>query len=169
MAALDQVSREHEEYRLRLEAEKEVRLAGIDVHRQVAEAQATAMAAGLESADISIVGGDGAFFDRMVNSIGMGKAVDGFVGSSDTVQTLGGNWLSGGNGNGNGGNFTEDIKRILADADTEDIKNLTVSALLLKLIAAGGQDGGKLDSLLSTARSLGLDQLPVTAIAPVKH
>jgi uncharacterized membrane protein YqiK len=171
MAALDQVSREHEEYRLRLEAEKEVRLAGIDVHRQVAEAQATAMAAGLESADISIVGGDGAFFDRMVNSIGMGKAVDGFVNSSDTVQTLGGGWLSGGShGNGNGsGNFTEDIKRLLADTGTEDIKNLTVSALLLKLIASGGQDGGKLDSLLSTARSLGLDQLPVTAIAPTKQ
>ncbi|MBQ1084321.1 MULTISPECIES: flotillin family protein [unclassified Nocardiopsis] len=163
MAALDQVSREHEEYRLRLDAEKEVRLAGIDVQRQVAEAQATAMAAGLESADISIVGGDGAFFDRMVNSIGMGKAVDGFVGSSDTVQALGSGWLSG------EGNFADDVKRVLAEADSEDVKNLTVSALLLKLIAAGGPETGKLDNLLTTARSLGLDQLPVNALAPVKQ
>ncbi|HJE59734.1 MAG TPA: flotillin family protein [Nocardiopsis listeri] len=163
MAALDEVSRDHEEYRLRLEAEKEVRLAGIDVHRQVAEAQATAMAAGLESADINIVGGDGAFFDRMVNSIGMGKAVDGFVNGSETVQALGNGWLN------NEGNFAEDIKRILADVDTEDVKNLTVSALLLKLISAGGPDSGKLDRLLGTARSMGLDQLPVNALAPVKQ
>lgn len=163
MAALDQVSREHEEYRLRLDAEKEVRLAGIDVHRQVAEAQATAMAAGLESADINIVGGDGAFFDRMVNSIGMGKAVDGFVDNSNTVQELGNGWLNG------EGTFAEDMKKVLSEVDTEDIKNLTVSALLLKLIGAGGPNANKLGSLLNTARSMGLDQLPVNALAPVKQ
>ena len=58
MAALDDASRGHEEYRLRLEAEKEIRLAGLDVQRQVAEAQATVLATGLEKADIDIVGGD---------------------------------------------------------------------------------------------------------------
>ena len=58
MAALDDASRGHEEYRLRLEAEKEIRLAGINVQRQVAEAQAKVLAAGLEKADIDIVGGD---------------------------------------------------------------------------------------------------------------
>jgi uncharacterized membrane protein YqiK len=159
MAALDQVSREHEEYRLRLEAEKEIRLAGIDVHRQVAEAQATVLATGLENADINIVGGDGAFFDRMVNSIGLGKAVDGFVGSSQTVQALGGNWLNG------EGDFAADMRRVLSSVDTEDVKNLTVSALLLKLISAGGPQADKLDGLLGTARSLGLDQLPASALA----
>ncbi len=160
MAALDQVSREHEEYRLRLEAEKEVRLAGIDVHRQVAEAQATVLATGLENADINIVGGDGAFFDRMVNSIGLGKAVDGFVGSSETMQALGGSWLNG------EGDFVRDIKKVVSSLDTEDVKNLTVSALLLQLINGGQGDNGKLNGLLSTARSMGLDQLPVTALAP---
>ncbi|WP_306369021.1 SPFH domain-containing protein [Nocardiopsis sp. CC223A] len=160
MAALDQVSREHEEYRLRLEAEKEVRLAGIDVHRQVAEAQATVLATGLENADINIVGGDGVFFDRMVNSIGLGKAVDGFVGSSETMQTLGGSWLNG------EGDFVRDIKKVVASLDTEDVKNLTVSALLLKLINGGQGDSGRLNGLLTTARSMGLDQLPVTALAP---
>ena len=40
----------------------------------------------LETADIDIVGGDGAFLDRMVNSIGMGKAVDEFVDESDVVS-----------------------------------------------------------------------------------
>ncbi|WP_116246375.1 flotillin family protein [Nocardiopsis sp. FIRDI 009] len=163
MAALDQVSREHEEYRLRLEAEKEVRLAGIDVHRQVAEAQATVLASGLESADINIVGGDGAFFDRMVNSIGLGKAVDGFVGSSDTVQALGGGLLNGETDLG------AELGRFLSSVGTEDVRNLTVSALLLKLIGAGGPQADKLDQLLDKARELGVDTLPVTALAPVKQ
>ena len=39
MAALDEASRTHEEYRLRLAAEKDIRLAGLDVQRQVAEAR----------------------------------------------------------------------------------------------------------------------------------
>ncbi|WP_150240374.1 flotillin family protein [Nocardiopsis quinghaiensis] len=163
MSALDQVSREHEEYRLRLEADKEVRLAGIDVQRQVAEAQATVLATGLESADINIVGGDGAFFDRMVNSIGLGKAVDGFVGSSQTVRAMGGGWLNG------EGDFAGDMRRVLASVDTDDVKNLTVSALLLKLIGAGGPQADKLDGLLGTARSLGVDQLPATALAHAKQ
>ncbi|MCY9786288.1 flotillin family protein [Nocardiopsis sp. EMB25] len=163
MAALDQVSREHEEYRLRLEAEKEVRLAGIDVHRQVAEAQATVMAAGLESADINIVGGDGAFFDRMVNSIGLGKAVDGFVGNSETVQALGNGFLNG------EADLSDELGRLLSSIGTEDVKNLTVSALLLQLISAGGPQADKLDQLLGKARELGVDTLPVTALAPVKQ
>ncbi len=79
MAALDEASRGHEEYRLRLEAEKDVRLAGLDVQRQVAEAQATVLATGLENADIHIVGGDSVFFDRLVSSISLGKGVDGFM------------------------------------------------------------------------------------------
>nr|WP_221442260.1 SPFH domain-containing protein [Nocardiopsis algeriensis] len=156
MAALDEVSREHEEYRLRLEAEKEVRLAGIDVHRQVAEAQATVLATGLESADINIVGGDGAFFDRMVNSIGMGKAVDGFVANSESVRSLGESLLDGG---------TDSVLgRALAAAGSEDVKNLTLSALLMKLIGAGGPDAAKLDQLLASARKLGVDSMPLSAL-----
>ncbi|MFW5420697.1 flotillin family protein [Nocardiopsis sp. CNT-189] len=159
MAALDQVSREHEEYRLRLEAEKEVRLAGIDVHRQVAEAQATVLATGLENADINIVGGDGMFFDRMVNSIGLGKAVDGFVGNSEVAQNLAGPWLSG------EADFTADMSRLLGSVDTADLKNLTVSALLVKLIRGGSPESDKLQRLLETARELGVADHSVAALA----
>ena len=163
MAALDQVSREHEEYRLRLEAEKEVRLAGINVQREVAEAQATVLATGLENADINIVGGDGAFFDRMVGAIGLGKSVDGFVNNSSTVQALGSGWLNG------DGDFGGDLRKVLSSVDSEDVKNLTVSALLLKLIGTGGPQADKLNGLLGTARSLGVDHLPAAALANSKQ
>ncbi|MFD0199415.1 MULTISPECIES: SPFH domain-containing protein [Saccharothrix] len=159
MAALDSATREHEEYRLRLEADKEVRLAGIDVQRQVAESQALVLAAGLEKADIDIVGGDSMFFDRIVGAITMGKQVDGFVGHSDVAQTLAGPWLDG------SASFTDDIGRLLGSISTGDVKNLTVSALLLKLINSGGPDEGKLRELLAAAQRLGVAERPVASLS----
>ncbi|MFE0601570.1 flotillin family protein [Streptomyces sp. NPDC058892] len=157
MAALDEASRGHEEYRLRLEAEKEVRLAGLDMQRQVAEAQATVLATGLESADISIVGGEAAFFDRIVGAMSMGRAVDGFMEHSQTARTLAGPWLDGA-----ASSFTEDLTKMLGSLSTSDVQNLTVSALLMKLMPAGS---GQLDELLARARQLGLADLPVSGLA----
>ncbi|WP_309109696.1 SPFH domain-containing protein [Saccharothrix sp.] len=159
MAALDEVTREHEEYRLRLETEKEIRLAGIDVQRQIAESQAMVLAAGLEKADIDIVGGETMFFDRVVGAVTAGKSVDGFVEHSDVAKTLGASWLNGKS------DFTQDIGRVLGSFGTEDLKNVTVSALLLKLINSGGPDAPAMRELLATAQRLGVAERPVAALA----
>jgi hypothetical protein len=108
MAALDEASRGHEEYRLRLAAEKDVRLAGLETQRQIAEAQASVLAKGLEKADVQIVGGDDVFFDRLLGAVTAGRSIDSFVASSDTVRTLGAEWLDG------SGSFTEDATKVLA-------------------------------------------------------
>lgn len=134
MAALDEASRTHEEYRLRLEAEKEIRLAGLDVQRQVAEAQATVLATGLENADISIVGGESVFLDRLVQSIALGKSVDGFLDHSRTARSLAGPWLNG------EGSFTEDLTKVLGSLSSADVQNLSVSALLAKVMKSGVLD-----------------------------
>ncbi|WP_030542437.1 SPFH domain-containing protein [Streptomyces albus] len=162
MAALDAASREHEEYRLRLEAEKDIRLAGLETQRQVAEAQATVLATGLESADISIVGGESAFFDRIAGAVTLGKSVDGFVANSGTARALAGPWLNG------EASFTEDLTRVLGSVGSADVRDLTVSALLMKLMKAGGGEGaraGGLRELLDTAERLGLADLPVAGPA----
>ncbi|MFI6699190.1 flotillin family protein [Streptomyces sp. NPDC050509] len=166
MAALDDASRTHEEYRLRLAADKEIRLAGLDVQRQVAEAQATILATGLESADINIVGGDSVFFDRLVSSISLGKSVDGFVQHSETARALGKPWLDG------TASFPEDLTRILGSVSTADVQNLTVSALLMKLMKSGGNgngngygvQAGQLQQLLEHAERLGLSDTPLSAL-----
>ncbi|MEV4786220.1 flotillin family protein [Streptomyces tuirus] len=158
MAALDDASRGHEEYRLRVQADKEIRLAGLDVQRQVAEAQATVLATGLESADISIVGGESVFFDRLMSSIALGKGVDGFVQHSETAQALARPWLDGTS------SFTDDLGRILGSISTADVQNLTVSALLMKLMKTGGADSGQLKQLLDRAGELGLADKPLTAL-----
>ncbi|RMI91634.1 hypothetical protein BIU87_01095 [Streptomyces sp. ZS0098] len=158
MAALDEASRGHEEYRLRLEAEKDVRLAGLDVQRQVAEAQATVLATGLENADINIVGGDSVFFDRLVSSIALGKGVDGFVKNSETAQALAGPWLDG------SASFTDDLSRMLGSVSTSDVQNLTVSALLMKLMKQGGDNTGQFKQLLDKAGELGLADTPLAVL-----
>nr|BFE67180.1 hypothetical protein GCM10020092_004810 [Actinoplanes digitatis] len=95
MGALDDVTREHEEYRIRLEMEKEIRLASINVHKEIAESQAMVVAAGLEKANIDIVGGDSVFFDKLLGSITMGKSLDGFIDHSTVAQGLGARYLNG--------------------------------------------------------------------------
>ncbi|MFF7980146.1 SPFH domain-containing protein [Streptomyces sp. NPDC007901] len=158
MAALDDASRGHEEYRLRLEAEKAVRLAGLDAQRQIAEAQATVLATGLENADIDIVGGESVFFDRLVSAISLGKSVDGFVQNSDTAQALAGPWLDG------SASFPDDLGRALGSVSTAGIRDLTVSALLTKLMTSGAANSGQLQQLLDRAGELGLADTSLAAL-----
>ncbi|MEW1831188.1 flotillin family protein [Streptomyces sp. NPDC088196] len=158
MAALDDASRGHEEYRLRLQAEKEIRLAGFDVQRQVAEAQATVLATGLENADIDIVGGDSVFFDRLISSISFGRSVDGFVSNSQTAQALARPWLDGTS------NIADDLGRVLGSVSTSDVQNLTVSALLMKLMTSDTANAGRLRQLLDRAGELGLADTPLAAL-----
>lgn len=161
LAALDEASRAHEEYRLRLEADKEIHLRRIDVQAQVAESQAGVIAAGLAKANIDIVGGDTMFFDKVVGSISAGKAIDGFVEHSSVTRTLAEPYLNG------TASLPADLGALLGGVRTEDLKNITVSALLMQLIQNGGPEA-KLTELLETARRLGVAESSVAAIAAVK-
>jgi hypothetical protein len=162
MAALDEASRAHEEYRLRLEADTEVRLKQIDVTRQVAESQASVLAAGLAKANIDIVGGETMFFDKVVGSITAAKTVDGFMEHSEVAGSLAAPYLNG------SASLIEDLRGVVGGVSTEDLKNLTVSALLLRLIQRGGPESGPLGELLDTARRLGVADQPVAALAAAK-
>ncbi|MEL7058754.1 MAG: flotillin family protein [Acidobacteriota bacterium] len=154
MAALDERSREHEEYRLRLEVEKEVDLRSIEVRQAIAEAQAHLVAQGLEHATIDIVGGESIFFDRLVNAISAGKATDALVTKSDTSQKLLKDYLSG------DASFAADVKDVLSNPafGSRDVANLSLAAFLHGLIGrTSGEERDKLQRLLETARRLDLD------------
>ncbi|GLY85890.1 flotillin family protein [Actinoallomurus iriomotensis] len=161
MAAMDDATRGHEEYRLRLEAEKEIRLAGLDVQREVAGEQATVLASALEKADIDIVGGESTFFDKVVGAIGVGKSMDGFVEHSGVARGLAGPWLNGDR------SFPEDLTRLLGSVSTDDVKNLTLSALLMQRIRGGGSDGAKAQELLDHAERLGVADAAVSSVAVI--
>ena len=88
MKELDGATREHEEFRLRLETERSLGMESIKARLEVEQAKAQILGEALKSAKIDIVGGDGQFLDRLVNSVGMGKAVDSFIAESTTAQAV---------------------------------------------------------------------------------
>ncbi len=88
MKELDTASREHEEFRLRIENERLLGVESIKARLEVEQAKARILGSALENAKIDIVGGDGQFLDRIVNSIGLGKSIDSLVSESETAQAL---------------------------------------------------------------------------------
>ncbi|MEU7257545.1 flotillin family protein [Streptomyces rimosus] len=160
MAALDAASREHEEYRLRVAADKEVRLAGLDAQRQIAEVQAKVLATGLENAKIDIVGGDSVFFDRLAGSIGAAKGLDALVERSETVRTAAGPWLD-----KNGSTFTKDLTTMLGGLGAAGLRDLTLAGALTKLIDRGGPQSGRLQNLLDAAHANGLADTRIGEVA----
>lgn len=160
MAALTDATRSHEEYRLRLDAEKEIRLAGVNAQFKIAEAQASVVSAGLSKANIDIVGGDTVFFDRLMTSIGMGKAVDGFVENSDVTRALAGPYLDG------SASLPADLGRAIGSIDTAGVRDLSLSALLMKMINEGGPDADRLRGLLSEPQAA-TTEVPVAALDTV--
>jgi uncharacterized membrane protein YqiK len=134
MAALDGASREHEEFRLRLEQDTKVRLAGIEVQQKIAEAQALVLSSALENANIDIVGGDSQFFDKLVGAVSMGKSIDKFIDHSAVARSLAGPWLDG------SANPVEDLTKLLGSVNSGDVSNAAVSALLLQQMRANGSE-----------------------------
>ena len=88
MKALDEASREHEEFRLRLDKEKIIELETIHAKRDMAAASAQILAQAFTNAKFNIVGGDGAFFDRFVKAVSVGQSIDGIMDSSDNVKSM---------------------------------------------------------------------------------
>ena len=88
MKALDSVSREHEEFRLRLEQQKVIALESIRAKRDVAGVQAEVLRSAFEHAKINIVGGDGAFFERFIRAVTVGQSIDGAVDQSEVLKSL---------------------------------------------------------------------------------
>ncbi|MBA3549487.1 MAG: hypothetical protein H0T76_23680 [Nannocystis sp.] len=154
MKEMEGTPREHEEFRLDLERQKEVQLASIAANQVIAEQQAKVMAVALEHAKIDIVGGDGAFFDRFINAVGTAKTIDGTVEHSETLKKLLGEYLNGTK------SLPGDLKEVLARpaVSADSVQKLTVSALLGDLmLSSDGAIKRKLGALLDKARELGLE------------
>lgn len=95
MQKMEGAAREHEEFRMRIEHEETVRLAAIAMQERLAAEQAKVMGTAFASADIKIMGGDGAFLDKFVQAASVGSAVDGFMQNSNAAQGLLMPYLSG--------------------------------------------------------------------------
>lgn len=157
MKLFDGVGREHEEFKLKLNKEKEVELSAIDVQRQIAEAQAEMVGEALKSANIDIVGGDNKFFESIVGSVTAGKQVDRLVGESKVLTDVKETFF-----NGDPEQFRKELQKYvdMFGISSNDLKNLSIAGLIGQMMTQTNDDSiiGKLDSLLTAARSTGVAQ-----------
>ena len=151
--AREGTAREHEEFRLRLENERVIRMQGLEIQAKIAAEQSRVLGEAFKNAKIDIVGGDGQFFDRFVNAVSLGKSIDAVVQKSDTASAVVEEYLNGGR------SLPADLKDVLTRpaVDAGELKDLSVAALLAKLAGArGGADKKKLEALVAKAEELGL-------------
>lgn len=127
MRELEGVGQEHEEFVRKLEADTKVRLASVDAQVGIANAQADAMKAGLESADIDIVGGSDIFVDRVIGAIGAGKAVDAFVDKSVVGETALAPYLEGDQ------DLVAKLTEAIGGLGPEGLRDLSVADLLRRI------------------------------------
>ncbi|MBR90872.1 MAG: flotillin [Verrucomicrobiales bacterium] len=144
----NRASQDHEEFRLQLDKDKAVDLAGINVQKDIAEAQARVVGEALKSANIDIVGGENDFFEKVVRSVSHGKSVDRLVNNSQTITDVKNTFF-----NGDPDYFKTQLRGWIKDlgVSSEDVKNLTISALLTKLISQADDSG--LKSVIRQAQS----------------
>jgi hypothetical protein len=128
MKLLQGATREHEEFRLRLQKERDVELASIHVRKDIAEAQSKVLSETMGHAKINIVGGDGQFFERFIKAISVGQSVDGALDQSETLRKAFAGYLNGDK------DLAADLKEILSKPGlTSDAQNLAMAALLHRM------------------------------------
>ncbi|MBU2710556.1 flotillin family protein [Zooshikella harenae] len=88
MGEISDVAREHEEFRMKLDTKHVENMSSIAANKDIAHEQAKVLAEALKQANIDIVSGDGQYFDRFASALSVGKAIDGAVDKSVTLQSI---------------------------------------------------------------------------------
>ena len=147
MKQLDSVGKEHEEFKLKLEKEKDVEIAAINAQRGIAESQAGVMGEALRAARIDIVGGDGEFFEQITNAVKGGKAIDRFVYNSRVATDIKDTFFD-----GNADYFRDQLGELMKqfNIDADSVKDLSIAALIAKMMGLAKTDDvrSQLTSLL---------------------
>jgi uncharacterized membrane protein YqiK len=166
MRKLDGVGKEHEEFKLRLEKDKAIELAQINIQKDIAASQAEVISEALKSAKIDIVGGETMFFDQIVGSITKGKQVDRLVSNSEVLNTVKDTFF---HVNGNGHvDFRDNLQQFINQfgMTSDDVRNLSVSAILLKMMQSSADEStlNTLKQLTSTATAMGIADKPYISL-----
>jgi uncharacterized membrane protein YqiK len=162
MKKLDGVGKEHEEFKLNLDMQKEVELAKIGIQKEIADAQAEVITQALKSAKIDIVGGETMFFEKIMGSITQGKAVDRLIDNSGALTDIKDTFF-----NGDPDYFRQQLKDFLSQFtfSAEDLKNLTISALITKVMGSADESSKKtLKELFNMVQEAGLGDKTAAAL-----
>lgn len=156
MKKLDAVGKEHEEFKILVRKDLDIALAQINIQKDIATAQAEVLGTALQNANIDIVGGETMFFQNIVNQISNAKGFDRLINESEHATDIKQALLGDGTDKGN---LMERIKSMAEkyNVSTNDLKNLTISAILLKMQHQSSQDDKPfIENLMNMANSFGL-------------
>ena len=163
MKLFDGVGREHEEFKLNLNKDKDIEIAAIEAQQHIADAQSRIVGEALKTARIDIVGGETQFFDKIVDSIKSGKAVDRYVNNSAVLTDIKETFFD-----GDASEFKDRLRDFVSQfgMSFEDVKDLSVAALIGKMLVDAQDDGtkGELKSLLNLVRTAGLSGKSVASL-----
>jgi flotillin len=163
MKLLDEVGRDHEEFKLRLNKERDIDLAQIHAQEEIAGRQAEVLGEALKNARIDIVGGETEFFNRITGAITNAKSVDRLVQGSSTLSDIKESFF-----NSDPEYFDTQVRSFFDrfGLNTEDLKNLSVSAAITQMLtlADDQKTKGLLGSLLNQARRLGVADAKATTL-----
>lgn len=160
MKALDEAGRGHEEFKLKLEKEKEIELANITIQKEIAESQASVIREALKAAKIDIVGGETMFFDKIIGSISKGKSFDRLVENSDVLKDIKNTFVA-----GDPDYFKYQLEKFTSkfNMTSEDLKNLTIAGAINKMMRnANSSEVPLLTKLLDTVEKAGFSNEPAS-------
>lgn len=132
MKQMSEETRAHEEHRMALDYQHAENLKSIDANETIAHQQAAVLAAAIKQAKIEVIGGDGAYFERFMNSLSIGKAIEGTVSKSELLTQATREHRSGDR------DLIEDVKGLIAAVGGPDkLRDLSVAGLAQKLLSEG--------------------------------
>lgn len=158
MKQMDGVGKEHEEFKLQLQKEKEVELAAITIQKDIAQSQANVLSSALQTAKIDIVGGETMFFENIINQVSRAKGFDQLIDKSQNAQDIKLALLGDGSTISQGELFNN-IKHYASQFNitTEDLKNLSIASLVLKMQQNATEDNmGLLSNIADAVQSFGI-------------
>ncbi len=156
MKKLDAVGKDHEEFKILVKKDLDIALAQVNIQKDIAQSQADVLGTALKTAKIDIVGGETMFFQNIVNQISNAKGFDRLINESENATQIKTALLGDGS---NSGDLMERISNFAEkyNVSTNDLKNLTIASLLLKLQSnASADDKPGIMNLANIVNSLGI-------------
>ena len=144
MSAMSEQTRAHEELRMQMDYSHIQTLKGIDANQVIAKEQAQVLARALQQAKIEIVGGEGEYFNKFMNSLSIGKGIDGAISKSQLLTQATKGHRAGTR------DLVADVKEIVGalGGASAEVRDLSLSTLIQQLMADGKTDKAALKKLV---------------------
>lgn len=140
MKLFHEAGKAHEEFKLRLNTEKDIALAEIEASKSISSSQAHVVGEALKNTRVEIVGGETQFFDKIVSSVTAGKSLDRMVDNSKTLTRVRDTFFT-----GDPDYFRTQLKGFIDQfgLTTDDLKNLSITAALAEMTSLAGEGQSK--------------------------